>query len=250
MWSLSLLREKEMATHSSILAWQATVRGVTRVGHDLATKPTPPPKPAQPAPIWENAFPSTLLPFSSIPMFWITPSYQGKISRCLEFLRFYQISVPIFWVLSPSPTKPTFTGISHGIPEPLRLPSAFTLLQPHRDSTLPPCSGLWSPWPPLDRFWFSTSISGHLFAASSTNSSSVCSQWKFTLKVLKQGPLFPLNPLSLSDPVNPHSFFTHHLHVDRSHVRSFFKQRRGWNGIAARKATASIFQRAKGDGRE
>ena len=24
-------------------AWQATVRGVTRVGHDLATKPPPPP---------------------------------------------------------------------------------------------------------------------------------------------------------------------------------------------------------------
>ena len=37
--------EKEMATHSSILAWrmdrrawQATVHGVTRVGHDSATK--------------------------------------------------------------------------------------------------------------------------------------------------------------------------------------------------------------------
>ena len=43
--------EKEMGTHSSILAWripmdreawQATVHGVTRVGHDLATKPSPP----------------------------------------------------------------------------------------------------------------------------------------------------------------------------------------------------------------
>ena len=38
--------EKEMATHSSILGntmgkgtWQATVHGVTRVRHDLATKP-------------------------------------------------------------------------------------------------------------------------------------------------------------------------------------------------------------------
>jgi len=39
--------EKKMATHSSILAWripltrgawQATVHGVTRVGHDLGTK--------------------------------------------------------------------------------------------------------------------------------------------------------------------------------------------------------------------
>ena len=42
--------EKEMATHPSIFflenpmdrrAWQATVHGVTRVGHDLATKPPP-----------------------------------------------------------------------------------------------------------------------------------------------------------------------------------------------------------------
>ena len=40
--------EKEMATHSSILAWKihgqrslvATVQGVARVGHDLATKTT------------------------------------------------------------------------------------------------------------------------------------------------------------------------------------------------------------------
>ena len=35
--------EKEMATHSRILAWriawQATVHGVTTVGHNLATKP-------------------------------------------------------------------------------------------------------------------------------------------------------------------------------------------------------------------
>ena len=46
------LLEKEMATHSSILtckipwtehrgAWRATVHGVSRVGHDLATKPPP-----------------------------------------------------------------------------------------------------------------------------------------------------------------------------------------------------------------
>ena len=41
--------EKEMATHSSILAWrildrgawQATVHGVARVRHDLVTKPPP-----------------------------------------------------------------------------------------------------------------------------------------------------------------------------------------------------------------
>ena len=43
--------EKEMATLSSILAWKIpwteepgrfTVHGVTKVGHDLATKPPPP----------------------------------------------------------------------------------------------------------------------------------------------------------------------------------------------------------------
>ena len=42
--------EEEMATHASILglgnpmdrAWQATVPGVPRVGHDLVTKPPPP----------------------------------------------------------------------------------------------------------------------------------------------------------------------------------------------------------------
>ena len=43
--------EKEMATHSSILAWRipwtggtwwATVYGVARVEHDLASKPPPP----------------------------------------------------------------------------------------------------------------------------------------------------------------------------------------------------------------
>ena len=46
--------EKDMATHSSILAWriqgqrsrQAIIDGVTRVGHDLATKP----------PQWNTAF--------------------------------------------------------------------------------------------------------------------------------------------------------------------------------------------------
>ena len=45
--------EKETATHSSILAWEipcteawrATGHGVTRVGHDLVTKPPPPPVP-------------------------------------------------------------------------------------------------------------------------------------------------------------------------------------------------------------
>ena len=44
--------EKETATHSSILAWRiprtgdwrATVQGVLRVRHDLATKPPPPDK--------------------------------------------------------------------------------------------------------------------------------------------------------------------------------------------------------------
>ena len=48
---MGLYLEKEMETHFSILtwripmdrgAWQATVHGVARVGHDLATKPPPP----------------------------------------------------------------------------------------------------------------------------------------------------------------------------------------------------------------
>ena len=48
-WEYSL--EKEVSTHSSILAWrilmdrgawQATVHGVARVGHALATKPRAP----------------------------------------------------------------------------------------------------------------------------------------------------------------------------------------------------------------
>ena len=44
--------EKEMATHSSFLAWvgKAIVHGVTRVRHDLATKPPPPP-PLTPKPM-------------------------------------------------------------------------------------------------------------------------------------------------------------------------------------------------------
>ena len=37
--------EKEMTNYSSILAWKiplwATVHGVTRVGHDLVTEPSP-----------------------------------------------------------------------------------------------------------------------------------------------------------------------------------------------------------------
>jgi len=51
MLTYSLYMEKEMATHSSILAWRtpmdrgawrATVHRVTKVGHDLVTKLPPP----------------------------------------------------------------------------------------------------------------------------------------------------------------------------------------------------------------
>ena len=58
MWVRSLGREdpleKEMATYSSILAWEVPwteepgrlqSMGSQRVGHDLATKPPPPPIP-------------------------------------------------------------------------------------------------------------------------------------------------------------------------------------------------------------
>ena len=52
-WVRSLVQkdplEREMVNHSSILAWeipwrawQATVHGIVRVGHDLVTKPSPP----------------------------------------------------------------------------------------------------------------------------------------------------------------------------------------------------------------
>ena len=50
--ALLVVLEKGMATHSSILAWRipmdraawrATVQGVARVRHNLATKPPPPP---------------------------------------------------------------------------------------------------------------------------------------------------------------------------------------------------------------
>ena len=56
--------EKEMATHSSILAWripwtrgawQATIHRIERVRHDLATKPPPPPPPTQWTWVWANS---------------------------------------------------------------------------------------------------------------------------------------------------------------------------------------------------
>ena len=57
------LLEQEMATHSSILAWKipwtekawrATVPGVTRVGHDLATKLPGHPRSTEVNPVWEG----------------------------------------------------------------------------------------------------------------------------------------------------------------------------------------------------
>ena len=62
--------EKEVATHSSILAWRipwrgvwrARVHGVARVGHNLATKP---PLPASQAAVRFSSFPH-LLTFSSV----------------------------------------------------------------------------------------------------------------------------------------------------------------------------------------
>lgn len=70
-------------------------------------------------------------PFSIILMFWITLFCQGKISHCLEFLRFYQISIPhhlgatSYWHCQRHPKSPG-------------LPSVFTILNPHHDSTAPP----------------------------------------------------------------------------------------------------------------
>ena len=226
-------------------AWQVTVHRVTRVGHDLATKPPPPPKPAQLAPIWGNAFPSTLLFFSSIPVSWITPFYQGKFSCCLEFLSFYHISVPIFWVLSPLPTKPLSLALAMASLSPWDFPQPSPSSRPIVTQPSHPAPdfgflGLhWTtfgPPPPSQ----ATSLQLHLptpHLPTALNGSSSLRFWSRALS-------------SLNNPVNPHSFFTHHLHVDHSHMRSFFKQRRRWNGIAGRKATASIFQRTKEDGRE
>ena len=41
--AVSYLLKKEMATHSSILAWEIPWTRVSRVGYDLVTKPPPPP---------------------------------------------------------------------------------------------------------------------------------------------------------------------------------------------------------------
>ena len=60
----SCLLEKEMTTHSSILAWEipwtvaylATVHMVTRIRQDLATKPSPP----SPPPLFLSIFSKSL----------------------------------------------------------------------------------------------------------------------------------------------------------------------------------------------
>ena len=60
MWVRSLGREdpleKEMATHSSIPAWRATVHGLARVGHALVTKP-PPLGDCPTCGVWSNLYP-------------------------------------------------------------------------------------------------------------------------------------------------------------------------------------------------
>ena len=47
-------------------AWQATVHGVTRVGHDLVTKPPPPP--LENSQVYENPGPAFYLYSSAIPV--------------------------------------------------------------------------------------------------------------------------------------------------------------------------------------
>ena len=98
--------KKEMATYSSVFAWEnpmdrgawrATVHRVVRVGHDLATKPPPPPGlsfihtlPASrkvPAPSWyfRTILLLPLLPLS--PSFsWrnsLEQQFQAVLSKCL-----------------------------------------------------------------------------------------------------------------------------------------------------------------------
>ena len=72
------LLEKEMATHSSMLAqkipwtgaWQATVHGVTSVGHDLATKPPPLPSIHQPINKWFQTSQVYFLNICTLPGFF------------------------------------------------------------------------------------------------------------------------------------------------------------------------------------
>lgn len=81
----------------------------------------------------EMPFPASFI----IPASRIIPSYPGKIYHCLEFLSFYQISI-LRHLGAASPTnKPALTDIATGTPKPSRLPSTFTLLSPHRNSSPP-----------------------------------------------------------------------------------------------------------------
>ena len=89
--------EKEMATHSSILAWnpmdrgawQATVHGVTRVGHDLATKWPPPPH--------YNTIQSS---FTALKPLWVLPihlhfpfnTWQPRMFLCAHSFAFPRMS--------------------------------------------------------------------------------------------------------------------------------------------------------------
>ena len=70
--------EKGMATHSGILAWRIPWTeepdslqsiGIARVGHDLATKPPPPPQEVL-----------------AIEEGWALPQTKGKITRQLELI--------------------------------------------------------------------------------------------------------------------------------------------------------------------
>ena len=70
--------EKEMATRSSILTWRIPWTeepdslqsiGIARVGHDLATKPPPPPQEVL-----------------AIEEGWALPQTKGKITRQLELI--------------------------------------------------------------------------------------------------------------------------------------------------------------------
>ena len=87
-----------MATHSSILAWKnplergawrATVLGVSRVGHNLATKPPPPPKAGKRNQQLITASTYGLFYWSDQQLSLIT-AYYFKVHLCYQyFISFY-----------------------------------------------------------------------------------------------------------------------------------------------------------------
>ena len=105
--------EREMATHSSILAWmngeshgqrawQATVHGVTSVGHNLVTKPPPRYLQKSGTLFFSVSSSSIRQPYSSKRSFWNKIFQHVCVSLCLFFslsLSVYLYSVSLLCIL-------------------------------------------------------------------------------------------------------------------------------------------------------